>query len=264
MTSGSAFDTVAATYDEAFTFTTLGRIYRRAVWRRLDTLFHPGFRILELNCGTGEDALYLASKGIQVLATDASASMLEQAERKAKERQLERLVQTAYLDLGDFSSEAGLRLLQRYDPPFDGAFSNFGGLNCVSDLQAVAQGLASLLEERAPVVLCLMGRLVPWEWIWYCTRPGKAFRRLKANGAVWRGIRVYYPTIRGVIRAFDGYFRPTRVAGIGFLLPPPYAESVARRVPRLVEWLDRLERGLEAVPPFARFADHYLLEFERR
>ncbi len=263
MTSGSAFDTVAAAYDETFTLTTLGRIYRRAVWRRLDTLFHPGFRILELNCGTGEDALYLASKGVRVLATDASGPMLEQAERKAKERRLEGFIQTAHLDLADFSSEAGRRLLERYDPPFDGALSNFGGLNCVSDLKAVAQGLASLLKEGAPVVLCLMGRLVPWEWLWYCTRPGKAFRRLKANGAIWRGIRVHYPTIHAVRRAFGDYFRPTRIAGIGFLLPPPYAESVARRVPRLLEWLDRLERGLETVPPFARFADHYLLEFER-
>ncbi len=263
MTSGSVFDTVAAAYDETFTHTTLGRIYRQAVWRRLDALFRPGSRILELNCGTGEDAVYLASRGVRVLATDASQAMLEQARRKAEEHRLDSFIETAYLDLADLSSERATALLERHGSPFDGALSNFGGLNCVSDLERAAEGLASVLKSRAPVVLCLMGRLVPWEWVWSCTRPGKAFRRLQVNGAIWRGIRVYYPTIRAVKRAFSAYFRTTRVAGIGFLLPPPYAERLARRAPRLLEWLDRLERRLEAVPPFARFADHYVLELER-
>ncbi|GBD31186.1 MAG: methyltransferase [Gemmatimonadales bacterium] len=263
MTAGSPFDGIAAVYDETFTNTTLGRIYRRAVWRRLDALFYRGSRILELNCGTGEDALYLASKGVCVIATDASEAMLEQAAGKARERRLNGAVRTAYLNLADFSSRRALDLLESYNPPFDGALSNFGGLNCVADLGAVAEGLASVLRTRAPVVLCLMGRLVPWEWIWYCTRPSKAFRRVKTTGAVWRGIPIYYPTIGAVKKAFSPYFRPTRVAGIGFLLPPPYAEGVARRAPRLLRALDRLERRIEAVPPFAWLADHYLLELEK-
>jgi SAM-dependent methyltransferase len=264
MTTGAAFDGIAACYDETFSHTALGRIYRRAVWKRLDALFARGFRILELNCGTGEDASYLAARGVWVLATDASAAMLERAEKKAREQRLEGCIQTAHLDLADFSTRRALEVLERYDPPFDGALSNFGGLNCVPDLGAVVEGLASVLKERAPLVLCLMGRLVPWEWIWYCTRPRKAFRRLGAGGAVWKGIRVHYPTIGAVKRAFSQYFQPTRVAGIGFLLPPPYTEGVFRRVPQLLHWLDRLERRIEAVPPIPWFADHYLLELVRR
>ena len=43
---------------------------RAAVWARCAARFRPGFRILEMNCGTGEDARWLASQGMQVLATD--------------------------------------------------------------------------------------------------------------------------------------------------------------------------------------------------
>jgi SAM-dependent methyltransferase len=264
MTAGSAFDGIAATYDQTFSHTLLGRIYRRAVWRRLDVLFHRGFRVLELNCGTGEDALYLASRGVWVLATDASEAMLEQTARKAREHRLDALIRTAALDLADLGSGRALEVLEHYDPPLDGALSNFGGLNCVSDLEPIAEGLASVLKERAPALLCLMGRLVPWEWVWYCARPSRAFRRLKAGGAEWRGLRIRYPTIGEVKRVFGRYFRVVRVAGIGFLLPPPYAEGIARRVPWLLRGLDRLERRMEAVPPLPWLSDHYLVELERR
>ena len=38
----------------------IGRAQRRVVTKELDRIFHSGQRILELNCGTGVDALHLA------------------------------------------------------------------------------------------------------------------------------------------------------------------------------------------------------------
>jgi hypothetical protein len=55
-----------------------------------------------------------------------------------------------------------------------------------------------------------------------------------------------------------------RVAALGALLPPPYAEAWAARHPKLVEKLDRWERRWETVPPLPWLADHYLMELERR
>ena len=54
------FDGMAADYDRAFTASAVGKLMRSAVQRRLDVAFKPGERVLELNCGTGEDAIYLA------------------------------------------------------------------------------------------------------------------------------------------------------------------------------------------------------------
>ena len=55
-----AFDSLAAKYDDLFTRSVIGRAQRGAVWEALVDRFEPGAHILELNCGTGEDAVYLA------------------------------------------------------------------------------------------------------------------------------------------------------------------------------------------------------------
>jgi SAM-dependent methyltransferase len=254
----AAFDELAADYDARFTESAIGRRMRRAVWRRLEARFRPGDRVLELNCGTGEDAVFLGRLGVRVLATDASAAMAERTRRKVADAGLGGLVEVRTLaieGLGELSAS-----------PFDGSLSNFGGLNCVADLPATAGALAERLRPGAAALLCVMGPLVPWEWAWYLcrARPRKAFRRLRRGGAPWRGIVVRYPSPRALRRAFAAHYRATRVAAIGALLPPPFAGEWAARHPGLLDLLDRAERLLEAVPPLPALADHFLMELERR
>ena len=68
--SGHAFDELASTYDATFTDTIVGKALRETVWARLEQTFRSSRRVLELGCGTGEDAVRLASSGIRVVATD--------------------------------------------------------------------------------------------------------------------------------------------------------------------------------------------------
>lgn len=250
----TAFDNLAAEYDHGFTRTVLGERLRRAVWRRLDALFVPGDRILELACGTGEDALHLGGRGVRVLATDASPEMVRVAKEKAERAGLQEVEvrQLAVEELDGLDA-----------PPFDGALSNFGGLNCVADLPAAGRALAARLRPGAVAVLCVMGPVVPWEWLWFRGH-GKAFRRLTPGGVEWRGLRVWYPSIRTLRRALSPEFRMRRVAALGALLPPPYAEAWAARHPGLIDRLDRWERRLETLPPLPWLADHYLMELVRR
>jgi len=79
------FDAVAERYDAEFSRTLLGGWLRERVWAELETAFptHAGARVLELGCGTGEDAIRLAQRGISVFATDVSAGMLRAAAAKA-------------------------------------------------------------------------------------------------------------------------------------------------------------------------------------
>jgi hypothetical protein len=149
--------------------------------------------------------------------------------------------------------------------PFDGALSNFGGLNCVADLHGVAAGLAACLRSGGWALLCIMGPLVPWEWAWYLAQKqwAKAFRRLRRGGVAWRGLTIRYPSIAAARRAFAPWFRLRRISAVGALLPPSYVESWAVRHPVLLERLDRWERRLETVAPLPWLADHYLLELER-
>jgi SAM-dependent methyltransferase len=257
----TAFDALAADYDASFTATPLGTLLREAVWRRLAARFSPGDRVLELACGTGEDALHLACRGVRVTAIDASAAMVEAARRKVAAAGVEGMVEVQHQEISSLCSPLPL-----LPAPFDGAFSNFGGLNCVSDLRALARGLAQRLRPGAPVLLCVMGPLVPWEWLWYLGKgdPTRAFRRLRRGGVAWRGMTVRYPSIRALQRAFAPEFRTLRTSAVGALLPPTYIEEWTRRHPRLLAALARWERRLERVPPLPWLADHYLIELERR
>jgi SAM-dependent methyltransferase len=267
----SAFEALAQDYDRQFTDTFMGRLFRQAVWSRLEAAFRPGDRVLELNCGTGEDAIFLARRGVQVVATDNSLTMLQVAQDKVRRAGLVAAIMVRNLDIGnlagglDFSARLALPESWERKPQLDGAFSNFGGLNCLADLPGVARGLASCLRSGATLVLCLMGRWVPWEWVWFLWRrqPAKAFRRFHAGGAWWRGLRIYYPGIGTVRQAFAPFFHLRRLSALGVLLPPPYVEPWAIRHRRLIVFLNRWERRLEALPPLPWLADHYLLEWER-
>lgn len=258
MDLASPFDGVAADYDRAFTTSAVGRHLRAAVWRRLDAAFRPGDRVLELNCGTGEDAVHLARRGVQVLATDISEPMLAMARAKVEHAGLADMVELARVAIEQLPHAA--------PRSFDGAISNFGGLNCVDDLSTAARGLAAMLRPGAPALLCMMGPLVPWEWGWYLIhgQPRKAVRRLRRGGAHWRGLTIRYPSIDTVRRAFAPHFVERRVAAIGALIPPPYAEAWAQRHPRALAMLDRWERRIETLPPLPWLADHYLIELERK
>jgi SAM-dependent methyltransferase len=251
-----AFDAVAEGYDGQFTRTRIGTAMRAAVWARCAARFRPGFRILEMNCGTGEDARWLASQGMRVLATDISPRMLEVAQRK-----LAGLAENQAVELKILAWEQ-LECLAA--APFDGMLSNFGGLNCVADLPGTASNLAAALKPGAVAILCIMGPRVPWEWLWFLAhgRPGAAFRRL-GRGREWSGITVRYPSIGATVRAFAPAFRLLRVGAIGALLPPPYTERSFSRFPRLLRALERAERRWENHWPLPQLADHYLLELER-
>ena len=231
---------------------------RRAVWARCSVRFAPGSRVLEMNCGTGEDALWLVRRGVRVLATDVSPGMLQVAQDKlaaSPGAALARFQRLAWEDLDTFDKG-----------PFDGVLSNFGGLNCVADIAGAARALAPRLRAGAAVLLCVMGPVVPWEWLWFLSRgdAARAFRRLRRAGTPWSGMTIRYPSIGQMRRAFAPQFRVLRVSAIGSLLPPPYTETWTGRFPRAIAALDRLERRFETLWPLPALADHYLMELERR
>jgi len=258
------FDDLAAGYDDAFTHGAIGTLLRRPLQRRLRAAFAAGDRVLELGCGTGEDAVHLGRHGVRVLATDASPGMVAAARRKVEAAGLRDLVEVRQLALEELPRLVGPGPAR--EPAFDGAFSSFGGFNCIADPRGPARDLAALLRPGGRLLLCVMGPLVPWEWGWFGLRgqPRKALRRLRPGGAAWRGMLIRYPSIGRMKRTFEPEFRARRTAAIGALLPPSYAEPWAARHPRLLARLDRWERRWETLPPLPWLADHYLLELERR
>ena len=257
MDLASPFDGMAAGYDRSFTASSIGQRMRAAVWRRLDAAFRSGDRVLELNCGTGEDAVHLAERGVHVLATDGSAEMVAMARAKVERAGLADMVEVGRMPIEDLSALPA--------ETFDGALSNFGGLNCVADLPEAMRGLARAVRPGGRTLLCVMGPMVPWEWGWFLARgdPAKAFRRLRRGGVQWRGLTIRYPSIGKVRRSATPHLIKRRVSALGALVPPTFAEQWAARHPRLLATLDAIERSAETAWPLPWLADHFLIELER-
>lgn len=249
------FDSAATNYDSDFTQTPLARALRAIVWARLDVLFPPGARVLELACGTGEDASHLAARGVQVLATDQSERMLAVARDKCAGLP----VAFARLDVNAWGPEA------KDLGTFDGVFSNFGGLNSLTSYRSLQPNLLPLLKPGGQLLWVIMGRHCAWEMAWHLVHGDRttAFRRWRKEGTLARvgdaTMRVYYPSTTELRRALASHFRLTRVRPLGNFLPPSYLEPLTRRwwFPfRLFAWLDQHL-------PWPLWADHTLYEFIR-
>ncbi len=254
------FDALAESYDRIFTDSLIGRAQRSATWRHLDSTFLPGQRVLELNCGTGVDALHLAQRGVWVDAFDVSSAMISMANR--------RLASSSRLPVR-FETMA-TEDLDALDSVYDGAFSNFGGLNCVQDLRQVAANLARLVRPRGYVVLCLASRFCVWETAWWLAhgKPAKAFRRLRKGGisaelTPGSRVHVHYPLVIDLRRLFAPEFSLVAMQGIGLFVPPSYLEPHARRFPSLLHAAARLDACLSSLPGLRGVADHVLLTFQR-
>jgi ubiquinone/menaquinone biosynthesis C-methylase UbiE len=259
--AGAAFDRIAEDYDQRFTDTLIGRAQRDEVWRVLARTWKKDDRVLELNCGTGEDAVFLANNGISVLACDASRQMIA----KARER-----LQHHPHHLPVFFRELATERVGELDPEmkFDGAFSNFSGLNCIADLAVVASSLASLTGQNGKLILCFSTRFCLIEILYFLARGklSKALRRCKGHTEVMLdGVRftVYYPTIGQIRRAFAPAFRLYSCIGIGVTVPPSYLEEWARQRPGLFRIIRRAERLLARLPIVRSTGDHVLLCFEK-
>lgn len=263
MEQPAAFDTVAERYDSDFTRRRLGVWLRAAVWERLGAAFGPGDRVLELGCGTGEDALWLARRGAAVTATDVSPAMLRVAEAKARAAGLAGRMRFLALDAG--------RLDQHPDAPaeLDGAWSNFGALNCLPERRSLALALARRVRPGGKLVLVVMGPLCPWESAWHLAHGElrAASRRWRAGAPAHVGegrtVRVWYPSPRRLRAEFARHWRCLETAGVGALLPPTQLAHLAERWPGAGATLALLERRFAASPPWTWLNDHYLCVFER-
>ena len=255
------FDTLAPTYDADFSERVIGAWLRSRTHGWLDGAFGTGDRVLELGCGTGLDALYLARRGVRVTATDASPAMLDRARARLGEHPG---VICQPLDLRDLP-DAG------FPGPFDGAFASFGPLNLLEDWQPLAAWLAARIAPGGRLLFGVMGPVCLWEIGWFAAH-GKlrtALRRF-ARQPVFRppgggpAVPLAYPTPARLTCAFDRYFRRRALYGLGFFLPPSEVFAAVESRPCLLRTLTRLETHLAANPLAAHLADHYWITFERR
>jgi SAM-dependent methyltransferase len=266
----SPFDAAAASYDTDFSNTQIGLWMREAVWQRIAGLFQAGDRVLDLGCGTGEDARWLARRGVAVTALDSSAAMLAVARQKLAAESAGALVDFLQADLRDLGWQPLYNRRADDRQYYDGALANFGALNCMADQRQLARWLAGQIKPGGKIALVLIGPVCAWEIGWHALRGDlrRAFRRMTAgqlaNTADGSAVPVWFPSIGQLCADYAPYFRPIGRYAIGGVLPPPYLESLVKRHPVLFQTLALLDRKFAGSWPWPWISDHYLMIFERQ
>lgn len=261
-----AFNKYAENYDQHFTRSAIGQMQRGRVYDFLSGALRrlpESASILELNCGTGEDALWLARKGYRVEATDLSEGMISVAQRKKNIRQLSKL---------NFSVCPFDQLHQQFrTQKFNLAFSNFGGLNCVNKdaLKQLSLHIHELLEPGGRFTAVIMGRKCSWERFYYNRKKQKekANRRLQAEGIETQleGEKFYtwYYSPSEFAACFS-HFKLMRVKPVGLFVPPSYLGNYFANKKSLLKGLHLAEKYLANFSFMADKADHYYIELQRK
>jgi len=169
-------------------------------------------RVVDLGCGTGENALFLASRGIDVVGVDAAPTAIERARAKAASRGLAAtfLVGDA-LDLASLDGQLG----GAFDAVIDcGLFHTFAN----EERPVYARGLAAVLRPGGRYfMLCFSDE-----------EPGTAGPRRVSRDEIQETFTAGW-TVESI--------EPRRFATIGFATPEPRA------------WLATIRRS--APPPLS-------------
>ncbi len=267
MHSQADFDPIAEQYDAEMAGNPAMRYMRHISLAALMSRFAPGAHVLEIGCGTGEEALALARRGVRVLATDPSAGMLRIARRKAAEAGLASMIETRQLA----ARELGALVDEGYGGALDGAYASFGPLNGEPDLRPVADALARMIRPGGLFITSVMNRYYALETLWYLLhgQPRQAMRRWQgeASASISSGaqatMRTWYYTPAAFMRAFRPAFRPVDCRALTLLLPPPYLAALWLKRAAVMQRLKAWEERLASRWPFYALGDHFLITLQR-
>jgi SAM-dependent methyltransferase len=260
-----AFDGVAASYDRSNTANPLLAAMRRRVRSTCEDIVPRGSHLLDLGCGPGTDVTYFAARGFEVTGIDSSPAMVAEAARQIEARGLSAQARARVMDIERVDT------LDALPQEFDAAYSNFGPLNCVTDLGSAARAIARRVRPGGFLIASVIGRVCPWELALYIARgdPRRALIRF-ARGPVavpleGRTVWTQYYTPQACAAAFvRAGFTSVSCRGLAVLTPPPYLSAFADRHHRLVAALQRCEDTVASWPLIRSCGDHFLLVMRRR
>ncbi|MDR3696840.1 class I SAM-dependent methyltransferase [Mucilaginibacter sp.] len=259
----AAFTGQSVVFDQIYSGNTIISYKRERVRAHVLQYLSPGSSILELNSGTGEDALFFAQNGYKVHATDISKGMQQQLAQKVKQAGMENQVSN---ELCSFTHLVQLK----NKGPFDLIFSNFAGLNCTGELDIVLASFSELLKAGGMITLVILPKFCLWETL--LISKGKfrtAFRRFfSGNGrsAHVEGVlfKCWYYNPSYIIKRLKGEFDLISIEGLCTIVPPSYIEGFAERHPSAYRFLTAKENKLKSRWPWKFIGDYYIISLKKR
>jgi ubiquinone/menaquinone biosynthesis C-methylase UbiE len=263
LAAASAFDKQAAVFDQTYSRDKIIQ-YKRARVRDHVESFLPVFAdILELNAGTGEDAIHFAKRGHRVHATDISPAMQEELVKKVKQAGMNDRISH------ELCSFTQLENLQKQGP-YDLVFSNFAGLNCTDKLSTVLSAFPHLVKENGFVTLVILPKFCLWEFlVMFKGKFRTAFRRFAGKKGARAHIegeyfRCWYYNPSFILRSLKETFELVKLEGLCTWVPPSYLEGFADKRPQLFEYLRKKEERLKSRWPWRSIGDYYIITLRKK
>ena len=260
--AAAAFTLQAPVFDNLYSNDTIIQYKRQRVRDHFLQYLPPGSSILELNAGTGEDAIFFAQQGHRIHATDIAEGMQDVLKEKLKEHHL--FNQVSY----ELCSFTQLDKLQKKGP-FDAVFSNFAGLNCTGEMDKVLLSFDRLLKPGGILTLVLLPKFCLWEILLIFKGKLKtATRRLFSNNgkrAHLQGayFKCWYYNPSFIISRLKN-FGLLRIEGLCTIVPPSYIEGFAEKHPKLFSFLKRKENSLKTKWPWKYIGDYYIISLQKK
>jgi ubiquinone/menaquinone biosynthesis C-methylase UbiE len=261
--NAKAFSLQSKIFDELYRHNSIIQ-YKRERVRAVVEQFAPGNgTMLELNSGTGEDAIWFAEQGYTVHATDISTGMQDKLKSKVNALNLQEKISTEIIS---FTGLENLKKRKEYDL----IFSNFAGLNCTGELDKVLRSFSSLLKTKGIAVLVILPKFCLWEFLLMFKGKFKtAFRRFFSSNGVSAHIegtyfRCWYYNPSYVIKHLQNEFTVLTVEGLCTVVPPSYIEGFAEKYPKLFSFLKAKENKWKTWWPWKSIGDYYIIALEKR
>jgi ubiquinone/menaquinone biosynthesis C-methylase UbiE len=260
----AAFSKQAGGFDDYDAGNTIINYKRNRVREHVLRYLPAAGSILELNAGTGTDAVWFAERGYRVHATDISGGMQEKLREKVQLRGMGDKVTT------ELCSFTALDTLKERGP-YDLIYSNFAGLNCTAELDRVLGSFSPLLKPGGQVSLVILPRFCLWETL--MALRGKfrtAFRRpLSGRGGTRSHVeghyfRCWYYSPLYVVRNLGREYELLSVEGLCTLVPPSYIEGFAERHPMAYRVLRVLENKWKGRWPWKYMGDYYIISLRKK
>ena len=257
-----AFTAQSAIFDELYADNGIVKYKRERVRQSLLSCLAPGSRILELNAGTGDDAIFLAGKGHHVHATDISTGMQSRLKEKVALRNMNDLVSQelcSFTQLENLSDKG----------PYDCIFSNFAGLNCTGELKKVLNSFDKLLKPGGMVVIVALPAFCLWETLFLLKGKFKtATRRFFSSGGRKANIdgasfTCWYYSPRFIVRSLGKKFELKGLEGLCTIVPPSYIEHFPEKYPGLYNRLRGWENKLKNRWPWKSIGDYYIISLKK-
>lgn len=258
-----AFSKQSAIFDQLYSSNIIIQYKRQRVRDHVRQFLKTNSRILELNAGTGDDAIWFAEQGHTVHATDISKGMQGKLVEKVKQANLATRISTEICSFTEL-----VRLQQK--GPYDLIFSNFAGLNCTGELGQVLRSFSSLLNPGGIVTLVILPKFCLWETMMLAKGEFKtAFRRFFSRNGVTANVEgeqftCWYYNPSFVIRNMKDEFELLSVEGLCTMVPPSYLENFPNKRPVLFKWLKGKEDKWKSKWPWRNIGDYYIISFRRK